>query len=173
MHAKTLVVVLLLAFCGLAAAAKYDATQVVTARTKAEFAQQATQVRKELQAGGRYEFVQVTERVTVERRLSEIQSLFDAYVEGTRLQDTQLMALLNAQEEINGILTKRDGQRLVCAVTTPTGSHRTVNNCKRYSDVERSHRDNEKAMRDFGAVKQECANPLCMNEQHPHYGSGK
>ena len=47
MHIKSLIAVLLLALCDLVAAAKYDANEVVTAQTKAEFAQQAALVRKE------------------------------------------------------------------------------------------------------------------------------
>jgi hypothetical protein len=136
---------------GLAAAAKYDATQVVTARTKAAFADQAESVRRGLEPGGRYEFVERDERGVVERRLAEIQSLFDGYAEGARLPDQSLVALLNAQEEINAILTRRDANRLVCTHAAPTGSHLPKDNCKRYGDIQRARRDTEKWMWDRGA----------------------
>jgi len=147
---------LLVLLCILAATAghaeKYDATKVVTAQTKDNFADQAQNVRKEMQPGGRYEFVTVSEHKRVEHRLVEIQDLFDHYTDGTRLQDTKMVELLTAQEEINGILTKRDGDRLICKNEKPTGSHRPVNSCKRYSDIVRSERATQKLMQDYLAT---------------------
>ena len=133
-------------------AAKYDATQVVTARTKTEFEQQAAAVRKEMGAGGRYEFVGLTERVKVDKRLKEIETIFASYVEGSRLKDQLLVELLNAQEEVNAILTRRDGERLICTNAMPTGSHRPATNCKRYSDIERARRATTKFMADSMAT---------------------
>jgi hypothetical protein len=140
-----------------AQAIKYDATKVVTAQTKAEFADQAQRVREGMQRGGRYEFVTASERGRVEKRLAEIEALFAAYVEGTPLRDAKLTDLLTAQEEINGILTRRDGERLVCSQTMPTGSHRAVSNCKRYADIERSHLDSERLIRDIGEIKHDAS----------------
>jgi len=140
---------------------KYDATKVVTAQTKEGFTAQADSVRRGMQSGGRYEFVTTTEHTRVERRLSEIQNLFDHYTDGTRLQDTKMVELLTAQEEINGILTKRDGDRLICKNEMPTGSHRPVNNCKRYSDIEHSRRQTEKMMSNLGATP--CDGKACIS----------
>ena len=153
--------------CSAASAVKYDATQVVTARTKAEFADQAERVRAGMEKGGRYEFVTAPERVRVEKRLAEIEALFAAYVEGTPLPDKTMTRLLTAQEEINGILNRRDGERLVCTQTMPTGSHRSVSNCKRYADIERSHRETERLIRDIGEIKHDaswdCPNGKCVH----------
>ena len=131
-----------------ASAAKYDATQVVTAQTKEEFAQQYTTVIDGMRAGGKYELVRGRERETVTRRMEEMRTILDHYEPGTRLQDTQLMALLSAQEEVNGILTHRDKDRLVCTNSIPTGSHRPVNNCKRYGDIETARTATKKFMED-------------------------
>ena len=133
-------------------AANYEARKVVTAQTKTEFAEQAATVRKGMESGGRYEFVEPGERAKVEKRLHEIEVLFESYIEGKRLHDEQLVALLNAQEEINAILTKRDGDRLICTNEKPTGSLRPINNCKRYADIERAHRATRKLMWDYMAT---------------------
>ncbi len=140
-------------------AAKYDARRVVTAQTKAEFVDQARDVREGMAPGGRYEFVTPDERARVERRLGEMQTLFDHYVEGKRLPDATLVQLLTAQEEINGILTQRDGNRLICKNEVPTGSHRPVNNCKRYADIERARRETQKTLYSLGATP--CAIKSC------------
>lgn len=129
-------------------AARYDATQVVTAKTKEDFVLQYQAVNEGLQRGGRYELVRGLERERVQRRLEEIRRILEAYEPGTRLQDTQMTALLSAQEEVNGILTHRDKDRLVCTTAAPTGSHLAVNNCKRYGDIERSRTAMKKYMED-------------------------
>jgi hypothetical protein len=147
--------------CAVAQADKYDANKVVTAQTKEAFSSQAESVRKEMQNGGRYEFVTPTEHSRVEHRLSEIQNLFDKYTEGTRLQDTKMVELLTAQEEINGILNKRDGDRLICKNEMPTGSHRPVNNCKKFSEIEHSRRQTEKMMSNYGATP--CDGKACIS----------
>jgi len=157
---RPVLIALVLLAATAAHAENYDATQVVTAQTKDAFTGQAEKVRLGMQADGRYEFVTSSERKRVEKRLVEIQNLFDHYTEGTRLQDTQLVELLTAQEEINGILTKRDGERLICKNERPTGSHRLVNNCKTYSDIEHSRRATQKLMSDYGAVP--CSGANCM-----------
>ena len=147
--------------CCVVHAEKYDATKVVTADTKEAFTGQADSVRKGMLSGGRYEFVTPSERTRVEHRLTEIQNLFDHYTEGSRLQDTKMVELLTAQEEINGILTKRDGDRLICKNEVPTGSHRPVNNCKKYSEIEHSRRATQKLMSDYGATP--CDGKACMS----------
>lgn len=151
MFRPLLVVTLILAGTAVHAE-KYDAKHLVTAQTKENFTYQAQTVREEMQPGRRYEFVTASEHKRVEQRLGEIQYLFDHYTEGTRLQDTKMVELLTAQEEINGILTRRDGDRLVCKNEKPTGSHRPVNNCKRYSDIVRSERATQKMMQDYLAT---------------------
>jgi hypothetical protein len=140
-------------------AAKFDATQVVTAKTKADFVVQSDMVLKGIEPGGRYEFVTPKERTTVKNRLVEMQTIFDHYVEGTRLDDPTMMKILTAQEEVNGILNHRDRDRLVCSNTVPTGSHRPLNNCKRYGDIENSHKATKKLMEDFLATP--CASKEC------------
>jgi hypothetical protein len=140
-------------------AAKYDATRVVTAQTKEAFADQYQTVMQGLQPGGKYELVRGRERETVQRRMGEMQRILDAYEPGKRLQDTQLMALLSAQEEVNGILNQRDKDRLVCTNSIPTGSHRPVNNCKRYGDIEASRKATRKFMEDELATP--CASREC------------
>ncbi|MFO1517403.1 MAG: hypothetical protein U1F22_10825 [Lysobacterales bacterium] len=153
---RRVVVSMFALLCALSAAslpaAKYDARRVVTAQTKTEFVEQAREVREGMQPNGRYEFVTPDERERVEKRLTEMQAVFDNYVEGKRLPDTTLVQLLTAQEEVNGILTRRDGERLICKNEMPTGSHRPVNNCKRYADIERARRETQKTLYSLGAT---------------------
>jgi hypothetical protein len=123
---------------GAVAAEKADS--ILNARKKAEFDQQAESVRTQMRTGGRYEFVNAHERTVIERRLDQMAAMFERHSDGSDVNDQELVDVLNAQEEINAILTKKDGKRLICTRSAPTGSHRPVNNCISYRDREKSRK---------------------------------
>jgi hypothetical protein len=131
---------------GAVAADKPD--NILNARKKAEFDQQADSVRTQMRTGGRYEFVNAHERTVIERRLDQMASMFDRHADGSNVNDQELVDLLNAQEEINAILTKKDGKRLICTRSAPTGSHRPVNNCISYRDREKSRKQSSEFFKD-------------------------
>ena len=146
-----------------ALAATYDPTQVVTARTKEDFAKQYATVTAAMNPGGKYELVQGRERETVMRRLHEIGAILDGYEPGARLRDEPMAALLTAQEEVNGILAHGDKDRLVCTSSSPTGSHLKKSECLRYGELEANRRRTEKEMRDRQATP--CNSRLCNDNR--------
>jgi hypothetical protein len=56
------------------------------------------------------------------------------------MPDADRVTLFNAQERINGILTRNDAERLVCRTERPIGTNIPVRTCKTYAYV-REHRE--------------------------------
>jgi hypothetical protein len=118
------------------------------ADTKENFADQATAIRQQMKSGGRWEFVSGDERTTVEKRLDEITALLGNASTAGELQPKDKAAVLTAQEEVNAILSKKDGRRLICQSVAPTGSHRKQMQCRSYAERERERRDAADSLRD-------------------------
>jgi hypothetical protein len=89
-----------------------------------DFPQLIQMVRKELQPGGRWQYVPKGERPTLENRLGEMEMLLDGLASIDELSNDEKMNLLNAQEHANAILTRNDGERLICERSVPVGTHR-------------------------------------------------
>lgn len=128
---------LLCAGSGLAA----DTQPVVKATNKADFEAVATAVRQQIAPGGRWEFTNKMEKEDIDRRLDEMQSLFDKYSTTDQMNDVTKTELFNDQEAINGILTKRDDNRVVCSYEQPLGSLIPQKVCRSYGDMERQRQE--------------------------------
>jgi hypothetical protein len=150
---------LLVSATGMASQEKTD--RVLTAETKAAFDDQAAAVRVQLGGGGHYEFVTPAERQTIDRRFDEIAEIFGRYEAGTLLGNDDKVALLVAQEDINAILTRRDGRRIICESVTIPGSHRKQKQCETYAERETERRDSEKYLRETNrkSVCLKCGEP--------------
>jgi len=76
----------------------------VKADTKESFEPIAENVREELAPGGQYEYATVEEKKSVEKKLSEMDALFQAAGSVAAMTQDQKIALFNAQEVVNSIL---------------------------------------------------------------------
>lgn len=130
--------------CAAAAADKTE--RVLTAETKTAFDDQSAAIRVQLASGGRYEFATPSDRQIIERRFDEIAAVFGRYDVGAALSNDDKVALLVAQEDINAILTRRDGRRLICEQVTISGSHRKQKQCATYAERETERRDSQRYM---------------------------
>jgi hypothetical protein len=130
------------------AAKQADPPPALAADTKDKFDDQAAAIRQQMKPGGYWEFVSNTERSTVERRLDEISQLLATTHTAGDLQPKEKSQALTAQEEINAILGKKDGRRLICKSVSPTGSHRKQTECQTFAERERSRREAQSTMRD-------------------------
>lgn len=111
----------------------YDATTLAAAT----FAQQAEDVRAEMEQGGRYSTISSADRTVVERDLDRIAKLLIKHGAVAGLNDQELMALMTAQEEVNALLTGNDGDRYICEYETTTGTHQYMKVC--LTVAQRSH----------------------------------
>ena len=162
---KTFVVVALASVLGtaasLAGAKENYHENGVKADTKEAFAPLAEKVREEMRPGGRYEYVKPDERKTIEKKLADMTALFEEAGAVANMKQTQKVALFNAQETVNSILTRRDRDRVICKHEAPLGSHIPVTTCHTYSQEVEAHEGTRKQMEDWGRPQCVGANPVC------------
>lgn len=129
---RTSLFVALLAYCAAAAA---DAGYVTRGKIEpARFAELATALESEMRSGGRFEYVTLAERARIDAALQRMGDALHGKQALGELSERERVAVFNAQEEINGILARRDGERLVCAHREVVGSHRKLTVCETYAE---------------------------------------
>ncbi|HWU52899.1 MAG TPA: hypothetical protein VN153_08795 [Tahibacter sp.] len=129
---------------------KDPSTRFVDVAKQEQFADQADAIRQEMKAGGRFEYVNAAERRQVEEQLDAIAAVLRKRA-GAKLDDDDQLEIYAAQETANAILTQRDGRRMICEYSAPTGSNRKVKQCVTYADRMRAHAESRNYMREnFG-----------------------
>jgi hypothetical protein len=107
--------------------------KALNADTREKFEVVVENVRKDMEKGGRYEYVQPKERVQIDQNLTAMTALFDQYGSISAMNQDTKIKLFNAQEVVNSILTKRDRDRVICKNEAPVGSHIPVTSCHTYA----------------------------------------
>lgn len=148
------VVLLAAALFALPVAAKDKPAPAVNADNKESFATVSSWVRKEMSDGGRYGDVSDKERQTVDARLTEMGQLLDKHGSVAEMQDADKTKMFNNQEEVNSILAKRDGDRMVCKSVAPVGSHIPVKTCKTARQIAQEKRDADTFLRSREQISQ-------------------
>jgi regulatory protein YycI of two-component signal transduction system YycFG len=134
----------------------------VKADTREAFDQIADTVRNGMSDGGKYEYVKPAEKVTIEKKLDEMDKIFDE-AGGTvaAMNEKQKIALFNAQETVNSILTLRDRDRVICKKEAPIGSHIPVTTCHSYAQEVEAHEGTKKQLEEWGRgqCREHCGGP--------------
>ena len=120
------------AFPGLVEAKKAPPTEAAALTmptTAAEFADQVVELRKQMAPKGRFGTLSAEERARVEVNLDKITRLFEQNGEFSSMGSSEKVALINAQEDANAILTRNDDDRLICKMERPTGSNFKQKQC--------------------------------------------
>lgn len=146
--------ILLMAAFAVTAAAADKPQPAVNADTKESFATVSSWVQQEMKPGGRYEHITSSERTTVETKLAEMGGLLDKHGSVAQMNDTDKTEMFNSQEQVNSILTRRDGDRLVCKSVAPVGSHIPVTTCKTARQMEADQHEARKFIDDRAATVQ-------------------
>lgn len=127
MIGKSSVFALALGLCwvvaGQAGAAEKQAAWTAKADTPEAFKAQAAEVRKQMGTDGKYGAIDVADRTAVDADLDKIEALLARKGSATKLSDNEQVDLMNAQERINALLTKNDGNRLICTMEARSGTH--------------------------------------------------
>ncbi|MBB2756560.1 hypothetical protein QSH46_010335 [Xanthomonas arboricola pv. juglandis] len=122
-----------------AASAKVD--------VKKPFAQQAAEVRKELDGGTKYSEISQEERAKVLSALTRIEIAVTENGDAQALTPDRKAAIYNDQELINTILTRAgEESRLICTREKATGSHHTTSICKTVAERRRLRDSGERDM---------------------------
>ena len=127
----------LLVSAPLMAAKKTSDIQVVdstTASTPADFAEQAQTVRAAMEQGGRFAEISSSNKKRVSELLVHIANLVSrgSFAELPIADQTEM---INAQQEANAILTKNDGERLICTHERPTGTKFKQKVCRTAAEI--------------------------------------
>jgi hypothetical protein len=122
-----------IALCGVAGAKENYKEKAFNADTADKFQATADSVRKEMEAGGRYQYVKPDERTKVDKALAEMSQLFAANNSVAAMSQDTKVKLFNDQETVNAILQQRDGERVICKNQAPIGSHIPVTSCHTYA----------------------------------------
>jgi len=131
------------------------------ADSREKLADVAANVRREMQAGGRFQYVTARERDTVSAKFSEMDALFGRSGSVAQMNDDQKTQLFNAQEVINSILTDRDSERLICKDEPIIGSHVRSKTCRTYGEEQARNDVSMKNMLDREAVVCKRTGPNC------------
>jgi hypothetical protein len=126
---------------------------VVQARTAADFAAVVAAVHKQMAPGGHWQYVNRSERNTIDQNFGEMQSLFDKYGSVDKMDDASKVRLFNDQEVINGILTQNDSNRLICSVEHPTGTHLSTKVCRTYGQIKENQRNAQDQMQQWNTLQ--------------------
>jgi len=118
----------------------------VKAETKADFAAVMAAVKKEMVPGGRYEFVDNSERKTIDTNLARMQSLFGKFETVAAMDKDAKFQLYVNQENVNAILTHRDDRRMICKSERPMGSLISKRICRTYGAIERDRQNSQEEM---------------------------
>jgi hypothetical protein len=157
---QTMLVASVLFLAALPATAKENYHEkAFNADTTEKFQATADGVRKEMEAGGRYQYVKPDERKTIDKSLTEMQSLFTQNGSVEAMNQGDKVKLFNAQEVVNSILTRRDGDRVICKDEPKLGSHVRTTSCHTYAQEEEARRGSHDVMDEW--TRRGCANSGC------------
>jgi hypothetical protein len=123
------------------------------ADTRDSFASVSAAVREQIKPGGRYEYVNDKERFTINQKLDDMGALFASHESVATMSQENKIQLYNDQESINSILTKRDGERVICKKEAPIGSHIPVTTCHTYAQEQDAHKANAQQVDQWGRMQ--------------------
>ena len=140
----------------------------VNADTKEAFADISQNVRRQMDPGGKYEFVPADERTKIDKSFTEMTALFEQYGTVSAMNQDAKVKLFNDQEIVNSILTKRDRDRVICTNKAPIGSHIPVTTCHTYAQEVEAHEGTKKQLDEWkrgncvGSPTQGTPHPQCF-----------
>ena len=100
----------------------------------AAFDQLESILQDEMDVGGRFAYVETDERLAIDASLRRMRGLLAGKRTLAELDEDERVAVFNAQAQINAILTRRDGERVICDRRIIVGSHRKETFCETYAD---------------------------------------
>jgi hypothetical protein len=127
----------------------------VAADTLEKFQAVAADIRKDMSAGGRYEYITPDNKAKVESDLTAMTEMLQKGSANT-LSEPEKVKLFNTQEHLNGVLTHSDGSRLVCERTAPVGTTIPKTTCQTVADIERNRRAGQNSIKQAGVAGSTC-----------------
>jgi hypothetical protein len=120
----------------------------VAADTPEKFAATVTDIHKQMETGGRYEYIKADDKAKVDVDLNTMAALLQKSGSVSAMPDADRLKLFNTQEHVNGLLAHNDENRLVCTRETHVGSNMPVTTCKTVANIELTRRNSQQYTRD-------------------------
>jgi hypothetical protein len=105
------------------------------------FQAQMDGVHKEMDKGGRFEYIKDNDRATVEDGLKFMHDLIQQSGSVAAMKEDDKILLFNRQEKINTLLTNSDSQRIICEKAPQPGSLFRLTTCHTVAELARRTRD--------------------------------
>lgn len=122
---------------------------VVKADNKQNFEAVMAAIKQQMGAGGRWQYVSAKERTVIDATFADMAKLFDQYGSVDRMNANTQARLLTDQSTVNAILTREDGDRIVCTSYVPVGTHFPRKVCKPYSQIQAEQFQAQKSLQDL------------------------
>ncbi len=110
------------------------------------FQAQVDSVHKEMDKGGRFEYISDNDRSTVEDGLKFMLDLIQQNGSVAAMKESDKILLFNRQERVNTLLTNSDSQRIICEKTQQPGSLFRLTTCHTVAELARRTRDSQNTM---------------------------
>ena len=137
-------------FSGAAGAKENYKEKAFNADSRDKFEAVAADVRRQMENGGRYQYVKPEERAKVDAALAEMTAIFAANDSVASMPEPTKIRLFNDQEVVNSILTQRDSERVICKKEAPVGSHIPITSCHTYAQEVEAREGTKKQMNEWG-----------------------
>ncbi|HEY3522047.1 MAG TPA: hypothetical protein VGK80_13540 [Rhodanobacteraceae bacterium] len=109
---------------------------VVKADSKENFEAVVAAIHQQMQPGGRWQYISQSERSTMDGSFADMDKLYDQFGSVDKMDNAAKVRLLEDQSTVNAILTRKDGDRLICTSEMPVGSHLAVKKCRSYAEIQ-------------------------------------
>jgi hypothetical protein len=127
---------------------------VVKADSKENFLAVAAAIQQQMQPGSRWQYINANERATINGSFADMSRLYDQFGSVDKMDQAAKIRLLADQSTVNAILTKKDGDRLICETHMPVGSHFPVKSCETYAQRQAQQNNAQRFLRDHSATMQ-------------------
>ncbi len=119
-----------------AAIPEQNGKPVGKAGSKGNFEAIVAAIHQQMQPGGRWQYIDARERTTVDGSFADMGKLYDQFGSVDKMDQAAKIRLLADQSTVNAILTRKDGDRLICQTVMPVGSHLPMKTCKTYAQIQ-------------------------------------
>jgi hypothetical protein len=125
----------------------------VAADTPEKFSHVVETINLEMTEGGRYEYINPGEKARVVALLGQMSNLLERSGSVDKMDSPTRIQLFNNQEEVNGLLTHNDSNRLVCERIKPIGSNIPQTHCHTYGQLQETARNTRQGMDQFDSSR--------------------
>lgn len=118
----------------------------LTKQTADSFQVQIDLIHKNMEAGGRFEYIHEDDREIVDNNLRTMYQLIKSNGTVAAMTDEDRISLFNHQERVNSLLSKNDSERIICEKAMQTGSLFKSATCHTVAELEKRRRESQDAI---------------------------